>query len=61
LSEVLGFLGRCSSMFMDEVVQMALLCPSLEVAHEVFSSRGIQVDVKTIRRLCGLLGAAGLA
>ena len=60
LLEVLGFLGRCSSVFVDEVVQMALLCPSFEVAHEVLSSRGMGVDVKTIRRLCSLLGAVGL-
>lgn len=59
--EVLGFLGRCSSLFVDEVVKMALLCPSFAVAHEVLSSRGMEVDVKTIRRLCRLLGAAGLA
>ena len=39
---------------------MALLCPSLEVAHDVLSSRGMEVDVKTIRRLCRLLGAFGL-
>jgi len=39
---------------------MALLCPSFAVAHEVLSLRGICVDVKTIRRLCGMLGAFGL-
>lgn len=61
LLEVLGFVGRCSSRFVDEVVKLALLCPSLEVASEVLSSRGIEVDVKTIRRLCGLLGEAGLS
>ena len=61
LLEVLGFLGRCSSVFVDEVVQMALLCPSFAVAHEVLSSRGMEVDVKTIRRLCRLLGVVGLA
>ena len=59
--EVLGFLGRCSSLFVEEVVKMALLCPSFAVAHEVLSSRGMAVDVKTIRRLCRLLGAVGLA
>jgi hypothetical protein len=41
--EGLGFLGRCSSMFVDEVVKMALLCPSFSVAHEVLSSRGMEV------------------
>ena len=61
LLEVLGFLGRCSNLFVDEVVKMALLCPSFSVAHEVLSSRGMAIDVKTIRRLCRLLGAVGLA
>jgi len=61
LLELLGFVGRCSSGFVSEVVQMALLCPSLEVAQAVLSSRGIGVDVKTLRRLCRLLGEVGLA
>ena len=61
LLELLGFLGRCRSMFVDEVVKLALLCPSFAVAREVLSSRGMAVDVKTIRRLCRLLGAVGLA
>lgn len=60
LLELLGFMGRCSMLFVSEVVQMALLCPSFAVAHEVLSLRGICVDVKTIRRLCGLLGEFGL-
>ncbi len=60
LLELLGFMGRCSVLFVSEVVQMALLCPSFAVAHEVLSLRGICVDVKTIRRLCGMLGEFGL-
>ncbi len=60
LLELLGFMGRCSVVFVSEVVQMALLCPSFAVACEVLSLRGIFVDVKTIRRLCGLLGELGL-
>ena len=60
LLELLGFMGRCSMLFVSQVVQMALLCPSFEVAHQVLSLRGICVDVKTIRRLCGLLGKFGL-
>ena len=61
LLELLGFMGRCSILFVSEVVQMALLCPSFAVAHEVLSLRGIWVDVKTIRRLCGMLGDFGLS
>lgn len=60
LLELLGFMGRCSVLFVSEVVQMALLCPSFAVAHEVLSLRGISVDVKTIRRLCAMLGEFGL-
>ena len=60
LLELLGFMGRCSVLFVSEVVQMALLCPSFAVAHEVLSLRGISVDVKTIRRLCRILGEFGL-
>ena len=41
-------------------MKMALLCPSFAVAHEVLSSRGMEVDVKTLRRLCRLLGVVGL-
>src|SRR5918997_7085745 len=33
--EVLGFIGRCSARLVSEVVQMAVLCPSFEVAHQV--------------------------
>jgi hypothetical protein len=60
LLELLGFMGRCSVLFISEVVQMALLCPSFAVAREVLSLRGISVDIKTIRRICGILGAFGL-
>lgn len=60
LLELLGFVGRCSSVFVSEVVQMALLCPSLEVAQEVLSSRGIAIDEKAIGRLCRLLGQLGV-
>jgi hypothetical protein len=60
LLELLGFMGHCSVLFVSQVVQMALLCPSFAVACEVLSLRGMCVDVKTIRRLCGLLGKLGL-
>ena len=60
LLELLGFMGRCSMLFVPAYAGMALLCPSFAVAHEVLSLRGISVDVKTIRRLCGILGEFGL-
>jgi hypothetical protein len=57
---VLGFMGFYSGNFVSEVVKLALLCPSFEVAGMVLSERGIAADVKTIRRLCRELGLSGL-
>jgi len=59
--EALGFIGRCSARLVSEVVQNAVLCPSLEVAREGLARRGIERDVKTLRRLCGQRGERGLA
>lgn len=56
LLELLGLVARCSSVFVSDVVSMCLLCPSLEVCQQVLSHRGVAVDVKTLRRLCGQLG-----
>jgi hypothetical protein len=58
--DVLGFMGRCSARLVSEVVELALLCPSLEVAHRVLARRGIGLDVKTLRRLCADLGRSQL-
>jgi hypothetical protein len=57
----LGFIGRCSTVLVSEVVQTAVLCPSFEVAHTVLKRRGLELDIKTVRRLCGQLGERGLA
>ena len=59
--EVLGFVDRCSAGLISEVVQMGLLCPSLEVAREVLNRGGMVLDIKTIRRLCARLGERGLS
>ena len=59
--EALGFLGHYSGSLVSEVVEMALLCPSLAVAQTVLARRGLALDVKTVRRLCGELGQRGLA
>lgn len=58
--DVLGFIGRCSNCLVSEVVQLVVLCPSLEVAHQVLARRDIRLDVKTLRRLCRDLGERGL-
>lgn len=56
----LGFVGRCSAVLVSEVVQTAVLCPSFEVARTVLKRRGVALDIKTVRRLCGQLGERGL-
>ena len=58
--EVLGFIGRESVLWVSEVVQLALLCPSLAVAQSVLARRGIELDVKSLRRVCSQLGQLGL-
>jgi len=58
--DVLGFMGRCSARLVSEVVELALLCPSLEVARRALARRGIGLDVKTLHRLCRELGERGL-
>jgi len=54
--EVLGIFSRCSVQWLGEVVELALLCPSLEVAREVLARRGVEMDIKRLRRLCRELG-----
>ena len=48
----LGFIGRCSTWLGSSAVQAALLCPSFEIARRTLKSYGIELNVKTIRRLC---------
>ena len=59
--ELLGFIKRGSPNFVNEVVKLAVLCPSLAITKEVLKDRRIQVNVTTIRRYCRDLGAVGLA
>ena len=58
--EVLGLMGRSSSVLVSEVVKMAVLCPSLEIAKEMLAGRGVQIDISTIRRLCRQLAEKGI-
>ncbi len=55
-----GFIGFNSSNITSEIVKSAVLCPSLKVAEDVISERGIEIDIKTIRRLCRDLSLIGL-
>jgi hypothetical protein len=59
--EVLGFIKRGSPHFVNEVVKLAVLCPSFAVTKEVLKDRRIHLNVKTIRRYCRDLGAVGMA
>jgi hypothetical protein len=60
LLEVLGFIGQYSPELVDEAVQLALLCPSFDVACQVLDARQIKLDKKALRRLCKALGKVGL-
>jgi len=52
----MGFIDRCSSTLASSAVQAALLCPSFEVARRTLLSFGIELNIKTIRRLCLSMG-----
>jgi hypothetical protein len=52
----LGFMDRCSAVLVSASVQASLLCPSFEIANRTLSSFGIDMDIKTIRRLCMHMG-----
>ena len=58
--EVLGLIGRSSSILVGEVVKMAVLCPSFEVAREMLVGRRIQIDISTMRRFCRQLAEKGI-
>ena len=55
--EILGFIGYASPGLLSDVLQMALLCPSYDVACTVLKGRGIKLDIKAVRRLCSLAGS----
>lgn len=58
--DVLGFIDRGSPNIVSEVVELAVLCPSFEVAQGVLRRRGIQMDVSTVRRYCRELAEEGM-
>ncbi len=57
--EVSGFVSRCGRGLLSTVAEAALLCPSLAVAQQMLARRSIELNVKTIRRLCREPGEAG--
>lgn len=52
----LGLIDRASGILVSQSVQAALLCPSFEVARKSLSSFGIDMNIKTIQRLCQAVG-----
>jgi len=59
--EVLGFIERTSANLASNVMQLAILCPSFEIAGNVLREQGIVLDVKTIQRLCKKFGNGAMA
>lgn len=59
--EVLGFIERTSANLASNVIQLAILCPSFEIARKVLQEQGIILDVKTVQRLCKKFGHGAMA
>jgi len=58
--EALGIHERCSLSWLSEVSELAGLCPSMAVACEVLKRRGVEIEVKRLRRMCKVLGQSGM-
>jgi hypothetical protein len=54
--ELFGFFKRTSLHLLSNVVQLALLCPSFEIAKQVLAEQSIHINVKTIQCFCQKLG-----
>ena len=57
----MGFRDRCSAVIASLAVQAALLCPSFQIAKRTLASSGIDMDTKTIERLCRHTGDGAMA
>jgi len=58
--EVLGFIERVSGNLASNVMQLAILCPSFDIAGKALREQGIFLDVKTIQRLCRKFGQGAM-
>ncbi len=58
--EVLGFIERSSANLASNVIQLAILCPSFDIARKVLHEQGILLDVKTVQRLCRKFGCGAM-
>jgi len=52
----LGFVDRISMQLASVAAQSALLCPSFEIARQTLAHHGIELGVKTIQRICRVMG-----
>lgn len=59
--EVLGFIERTSANLVSNVIQLAILCPSFEIARKVLHEQGVVLNIKTIQRLCRKFGNGAMA
>ena len=59
--EVFGFIERTSANLASNVIQLAILCPSFEIARKVLQEQGIVLDIKTVQRLCRKFGNGAMA
>lgn len=57
----IGFVGHYSLNLASELVQMSVLCPSLECCSDLMKDKGVPVDVKTLRRLCRDIADIGIS
>ena len=55
-----GFMDKTSKNLVSNVVQLAILCPSFEIAKQVLAEQSINLNVKTIQRLCERLGKGAM-
>ncbi len=58
--EVLGFIERTSANLASNVIQLAILCPSFNIARNVLHEQGIVLDIKTVQRLCRKFGQGAM-
>ncbi len=59
--EVFGFIERTSANLASNVIQLAILCPSFEIARKVLQEQGIVLNIKTVQRLCRKFGNGAMA
>ena len=56
----LGFVDLISMQLASVAAQSALLCPSFEIARQTLQHHGIELGVKTIQRICQLIGGQAM-